>query len=142
MALLDESTKDIKEQKLATVLAVRALEEKGAVEASMKTLEANARDNLSHGLSALSFYVERNQSIKFLAIARTCADLTLLNSAISTAIKGGIATWDFNLKNALKQRDELQNVEDSEATDNMMVDVAPSLVDQEQASSPLQMLLQ
>lgn len=40
LALLDESTKDIKEQKLATVLAVRALEEKGAVEASMKTLEA------------------------------------------------------------------------------------------------------
>ncbi|CCI41405.1 unnamed protein product [Albugo candida] len=265
LALLDESTKDIKEQKLATVLVIRALEEKGAVEALMNTLEAvnkaipvvskqsaheairtlhsplknvlqkglesqcpeietflrsaidaakdtstqpspqpmatcindkstdaitlsteklsllraalersmeegnwiatkkilerlaslgdqvitqlgielvqNARDNLAHGLSALSFHAERNQSIKFLAIARTCGDLTLLNSAISTAIEGGIATWDFNLKNALKQRDELQNVEDSEDTDNTMLDVAP-LMDQEQAASPLQMLLQ
>nr|CCA24180.1 myosinlike protein putative [Albugo laibachii Nc14] len=266
LALLNESTKDIKEQKLATIVVIRALEEKGAVEALMKTLEAvnkaisvvsdqsadeaiqtllsplknvlekglesrcpqveefvrsaidatkaatplpstdaiatggntrsahptvlsteklsllraalersmeegnwiatkkilerigslgdqaiaqlghelvqNARDNLAHGLSALSFHAERNQSIKFLAIARTCGDITLLNSAISTAIEGGIATWDFNLKNALKQRDDLQKAEKAEDKSDTILGAGPIMVEQQHLPSSLEMLLQ
>nr|CCA24108.1 AlNc14C222G9134 [Albugo laibachii Nc14] len=105
-------------------------------------LVQNARDNLAHGLSALSLYAERNQSIKFIAIARTCGDITLLNSAISTAIEGGIATWDFNLKNALKQMDDLPKAEKAEDKSDTILGAGPIMVEQEHLPSSLEMLLQ
>ncbi|KAL4144835.1 hypothetical protein PRNP1_013960 [Phytophthora ramorum] len=54
-----------------------------------------------------STHSERKQMVKFLAVAKMSQDIELLNEAIEAAVGVGLAKWDFNLKNAERERDKL-----------------------------------
>uniref|UniRef100_M4B9U8 Myosin motor domain-containing protein n=1 Tax=Hyaloperonospora arabidopsidis (strain Emoy2) TaxID=559515 RepID=M4B9U8_HYAAE len=54
-----------------------------------------------------SSHAERKQVVKFLAVAKISQDIDLLSEAIETAVEVGLAKWDFNLKNAERERDRL-----------------------------------
>lgn len=57
--------------------------------------------------SSISSHNERKQMLKFLTVAKISQDLQLLTDAIELAVSAGIAKWDFNLKNAERERDKL-----------------------------------
>uniref|UniRef100_K3XAY3 Myosin motor domain-containing protein n=1 Tax=Globisporangium ultimum (strain ATCC 200006 / CBS 805.95 / DAOM BR144) TaxID=431595 RepID=K3XAY3_GLOUD len=69
----------------------------------IKSAEQKIRDQLS----SISSHSERKQTIKFLGIAKLSQDLELLNEAIEAAVNNGVAKWDFNLKNAEREREKL-----------------------------------
>ncbi|CAI5736000.1 unnamed protein product [Hyaloperonospora brassicae] len=52
-------------------------------------------------------HTERKQIVKFLAVAKISQDIELLSEAIEVAVEVGLAKWDFNLKNAERERDRL-----------------------------------
>ncbi|RLN14460.1 hypothetical protein BBJ28_00007000 [Nothophytophthora sp. Chile5] len=54
-----------------------------------------------------SSHSERKQMVKFLAVAKLSQDVELLSDAIESAVGAGLAKWDFNLKNAERERDKL-----------------------------------
>ncbi|DAZ96795.1 TPA: hypothetical protein N0F65_007056 [Lagenidium giganteum] len=58
-------------------------------------------------LNSVSSLAERKQIVKYLSIAKISQDLELLSGAIDAAVATGLAKWDFNLKNAQKERDRL-----------------------------------
>lgn len=97
----------------------KAMEEENlvAVEkilARLKALGASGDDRVydaEHKLrtqfSSISAHTERKQMLKFLTIAKVSQDLELLTDAIQLAVGAGIAKWDFNLKNAEREREKL-----------------------------------
>ncbi|KAG7396182.1 hypothetical protein PHYBOEH_002623 [Phytophthora boehmeriae] len=54
-----------------------------------------------------STHSERKQMVKFLAVAKISQDIELLSEAIDAAVGAGLAKWDFNLKNAEREREKL-----------------------------------
>ncbi|KAG7379610.1 hypothetical protein PHYPSEUDO_008337 [Phytophthora pseudosyringae] len=54
-----------------------------------------------------STHSERKQMVKFLAVAKMSLDIELLSEAIEAAVGVGLAKWDFNLKNAEREREKL-----------------------------------
>ncbi|GLE00775.1 hypothetical protein PINS_up009563 [Pythium insidiosum] len=74
---------------------------------------ATAERRIEDELSTMSVSNERKQIIKFLNIAKVSQDLELLNDAIHAATEAGLAKWDFNLKNAERERDKLMAAADT-----------------------------
>ncbi|TDH68114.1 hypothetical protein CCR75_005428 [Bremia lactucae] len=52
-------------------------------------------------------HAERKQIVKLLAVAKISQDVELLSEAIEAALSVGLAKWDFNLKNAEREREKL-----------------------------------
>lgn len=67
----------------------------------------DAERKLHAQFSNMSAHTERKQMLKFLTIAKVSQDLELLTDAIQMAVNVGIAKWDFNLKNAEREREKL-----------------------------------
>lgn len=89
------------------IAAEKILARLKALGVSPNAMTQSAEQRIRDQLSAISSHSERKQTIKFLGIAKLSQDLELLNEAIEAAINNGLAKWDFNLKNAEREREKL-----------------------------------
>lgn len=89
------------------VAAEKVLSRLKALGVPPNDMTLDAEQKISNQLSSISSHSERKQTIKFLGIAKLSQDLELLNEAIEAAINNGLAKWDFNLKNAEREREKL-----------------------------------
>lgn len=89
------------------VAAEKVLNRVKALGVPPNDMTLDAEQKISNQLSAISSHSERKQTIKFLGIAKLSQDLELLNDAIEAAVNNGLAKWDFNLKNAEREREKL-----------------------------------
>ncbi|TMW64383.1 hypothetical protein Poli38472_013005 [Pythium oligandrum] len=71
------------------------------------SLMSDAEKRIQDEIGNISVSNERKLVIKFLNIAKVSRDLELLNDAIDAAQEAGLAKWDFNLKNAERERDKI-----------------------------------
>ncbi|KAG6576529.1 myosin-like protein [Phytophthora cinnamomi] len=77
----------------------------GVPEGDPRTVEAERA--LAAQTVPASTHSERKQMVKFLAVAKLSQDIELLTEAIEAAVGVGLAKWDFNLKNAEREREKL-----------------------------------
>ncbi|KAG1710621.1 hypothetical protein DVH05_013345 [Phytophthora capsici] len=77
----------------------------GVAEGDSQTVEAEQA--LAAQTVPASTHSERKQMVKFLAVAKMSQDIELLSEAIEAAVGVGLAKWDFNLKNAEREREKL-----------------------------------
>ncbi|KAG3008307.1 hypothetical protein PC121_g5512 [Phytophthora cactorum] len=96
---LDDENFVAVERVLARLRALGVLDGDSRTADAERTLEAQTVP-----ASALS---ERKQMVKFLAVAKMSQDIELLSEAIEAAVGVGLAKWDFNLKNAEREREKL-----------------------------------
>lgn len=89
------------------VAAEKVLSRLKALSVPSNNMTLDAEQKISNQLGSISSHSERKQTIKFLGIAKLSQDLELLNDAIEAAINNGLAKWDFNLKNAEREREKL-----------------------------------
>ncbi|KAE9007299.1 hypothetical protein PR001_g15876 [Phytophthora rubi] len=83
----------------------------GVPEGDPRTVDAERA--LSAQTIPASSHSERKQMVKFLAVAKMSQDVELLTEAIEAAVSVGLAKWDFNLKNAEREREKLLAVAES-----------------------------
>lgn len=89
---------------------------------------AEAKKKVSAELNSMSTHSERKQMIKFLGIAKIAQDVELLTCAIDAAVSAGVAKWDFNLKNAEKEREKLAAVSNDAPPPAAVTTPAPVVV--------------
>lgn len=89
------------------IAAQRVLLRLEALGVPSNKLMEDATKRVENELSGISVASERKLILKFLNIAKVSQDLELLNQAIDAAVDAGLAKWDFNLKNAERERDKL-----------------------------------
>ncbi|CEG49412.1 unconventional myosin-viia [Plasmopara halstedii] len=75
-----------------------------------------------------SMLSERKQVIKFLAVAKISQDIELLSEAIKEAVGVGLAKWDFNLKNAEREREKLLAAQSNSPTTVEIMPVTTQIV--------------
>ncbi|KAI9989899.1 hypothetical protein PInf_020190 [Phytophthora infestans] len=96
---LDDENFVAAERVLARLRAVGISEGDYRTADAERALEAQTVPASSHS--------ERKQMVKFLAVAKLSQDIELLSEAIEAAVSVGLAKWDFNLKNAEREREKL-----------------------------------
>jgi hypothetical protein len=96
---LDDENLIAVERVLARLKAV------GVPEGDSRT--ADAERALADQSVPANTHSERKQMVKFLAVAKVSQDVELLDEAIEAAVGVGLAKWDFNLKNAEREREKL-----------------------------------
>lgn len=104
-SLLAALEKALDEENL--VAAEKVLNRMKALGVPSSAMTVSAEEKIRSQLGSISSHSERKQTIKFLGIAKLSQDLELLNEAIDAAITNGLAKWDFNLKNAEREREKL-----------------------------------
>ncbi|KAG2523056.1 hypothetical protein JM18_005906 [Phytophthora kernoviae] len=105
---LDDENHIAVEKVLLRLKALGVPEGESQIEEAERVLAAQTIPTSTHS--------ERKQMVKFLAVAKISQDIELLSEAIDAAVGAGLAKWDFNLKNAEREREKLLAAAGSEDT--------------------------